>query len=207
MATNISKMFVGALHKIAAQPWVYDLIQRAAGQRKCIELVRKTVATLPAQTVVDVGGGTGNFREVWPANCRYVCLDLEMPKLLSFRAKVPDGLAVLSDGSRMSLASGSADVVTCIAVTHHLSGALLDRVMDEAFRVLRAGGRIVLFDPVVNRERWIGQMLWRLDRGAYPRTAEELREKLERRFRVTHWERFAVYHEYALGIGTKLAPD
>jgi ubiquinone/menaquinone biosynthesis C-methylase UbiE len=127
-----------------------------------------------------------------------------MPKLLAFRERVPDGLAVLSDASRMALASGSVDVVTCIAVMHHLAGALPDQMMDEAFRVLRVGGRIVLLDAVMNRERKIGRMLWRLDRGAFPRTAEELREKLERRFCVTHWEQYAVYHEYAFGIGTKL---
>jgi hypothetical protein len=46
-------------------------------------------------------------------------------------------------------------------------------------------------------------MLWKLDRGSYPRPEEELHEKLEHRFKIIHWEKFAIYHEYVLGIGIR----
>lgn len=191
------------LHRIAARPWVYDRIQALAGREQVFKRLSRVTSGIPAKTVVDLGGGTGTWKKLWPADCRYICLDIELPKLQGFRAKVPSGLAVLSDATRMSIASASADVMVCIAVTHHLTDVMLDRVLDEILRVLPVGGRLVLLDAVFNRQRWMGRLLWSLDRGAHPRTAEELRKKLESKFTIAHWEKFALYHEYALAIGLR----
>jgi len=92
----------------------------------------------------------------------------------------------------------------CMAVVHHLTDEMLEQVLDEALRVRKGDGKIVLLDPVINRERRAGRVLWKLDRGSYPRTAEQLREKLESRFRVVHWEKFAIYHEYVFAVGARL---
>jgi ubiquinone/menaquinone biosynthesis C-methylase UbiE len=203
MNLNPATAVIERLHRIAAHPWVYDRIQILAGQKQTLQRISKQTAALCPETVVDVGGGTGIWRRLWPAGCRYVCLDTEMPKLKGFRSKVPSGLAVLSDATRMCIATESADVVTCVAVAHHLTDAMLDQIFEEAQRVLRVGGRLILLDPVLNRELLMGRILWRLDRGSYPRTAEELHEKMEGRFKIVHWEKFAIYHEYVFGIGVR----
>jgi SAM-dependent methyltransferase len=203
MKINPTTAIIEMGHKIAAHPWIYDRIQILAGREQVLKRMSRQTATLCAETVVDVGGGTGTWRRVWPAGCRYVCLDIEMPKLQGFRSQEPAGLAVLSDATRMCISTGSADVVMCVAVMHHLTDAMLEQVFEEALRVLRVGGQLILLDAVLNRERWVGRILWRLDRGSYPRTAEELRRKLESRFRVVHWERYAIYHEYVFGIGIR----
>ena len=203
MNINPATATIEMLHKIAAHPWVYDQIQVLAGREQVLNRILRSTVALRAETVVDVGGGTGAWRRLWPAGCRYVCLDIEMPKLKGFRSKVPSGFAVLSDATRMSIATESADVVTFIAVAHHLKDAMLDQVFEEALRILRVGGQLILLDPVLNRELLMGRILWRLDRGSYPRTGEELRKKMERRFKIVHWDKFAIYHEYILGIGVR----
>jgi len=194
---------VEMLHEIASHPWIYDRIQNFAGQKENLGRIARHTGAMDAETVVDVGGGTGTSRTLWPTNCRYVCLDIEMPKLERFRSKVPGGLAVLSDATRMPLANGSVDVVMCMAVVHHLTDAMFDQVLGEALRVLKLGGHLILLDPVLNRELLMGRILWRLDRGSYPRTAEELRKKMEGRFKIVHWDKFTIYHEYILGIGVR----
>jgi ubiquinone/menaquinone biosynthesis C-methylase UbiE len=203
MSFNPTAAMLEILHKIAAHPWVYDRIQSFAGQEENLDRISRHADAMRAQTIVDVGGGTGTSRRLWPAACRYICLDIEMPKLERFRSKVRGGLAVLSDATRMPIATGAVDVVMCIAVVHHLSDTMFDQVLEEALRVLKRGGRLILLDPVLNRERLAGRILWRLDRGSYPRTSEELRKKLEARFEVAHWEKFTIYHEYVLGIGVR----
>lgn len=204
MNLNPASAIVDLLHEIAANPWVYDRIQNFAGQKENLDRISLHTAAMRAETVVDVGGGTGASRRLWPTSCRYVCLDIELPKLEGFRSKVPGGFAVLSDATQMPIASGTADVVMCMAVAHHLTDTMLDQVLQEALRVLKVGGQLILLDPVLNRERLVGRILWRLDRGSHPRTEGELRKRLENRFALVHWEKFAIYHEYVFGIGARL---
>jgi ubiquinone/menaquinone biosynthesis C-methylase UbiE len=203
MNFNPMAALMQVLHNIAAHPWVYDRIQTLAGQRQVLDRMSKRTAAISAEIVVDVGGGTGASRKLWPVSSRYICLDIEMPKLAGFRSKVPDGLGILSDATQMPIVTGSVDVLMCMAVVHHLTDAMLEQVFDEALRVLKVGGHLILLDPVLNRQRLAGQLLWKFDRGSYPRTEEDLHKKLESRFKIIHWEKFTIYHEYVFGIGAR----
>src|ERR1700757_2794342 len=128
MKINPTTAFLEVGHKIASHPWVYDRIQTLAGQAQSFKRISKLTAALHPEIVVDVGGGTGTWRSLWPTNCRYICLDIELPKLKGFRSKVPGGLAILSDATRMPIAGAAADVVICMAVLHHLTDAMSDKV-------------------------------------------------------------------------------
>lgn len=195
---------IGILHELASQPLVYDLIQRLAGQKANLKKISAHTKTMRPHSIVDVGGGTGAARDLWPTGSQYICLDIEMPKLRLSRSKNPNGFALLSDATRMSIATGSIDVVLCMCFVHHLTDEMLDQTFSEARRVLRVGGRLILLDPILKHERRIGRILWKLDRGSYPRTAETLYEKLGANFRIIHWEQYAIYHEYAFGIGVRV---
>jgi ubiquinone/menaquinone biosynthesis C-methylase UbiE len=191
------------LHEIASRPFVYNCIQRLAGQKLNLAKISAHTRTMDPCTVVDVGGGTGAARNLWPAGSRYICLDIEMPKLELFRSKNPNTFALLSDATRMSIATGSTDVLLYMCFTHHLTDEMLDQAFREAVRVLRVGGRLILLDAILKHERRIGRILWKLDRGSYPHTSETLYKKLGANFRIVHWEQYAIYHEYAFGIGVR----
>jgi ubiquinone/menaquinone biosynthesis C-methylase UbiE len=191
------------LHRLAARPWVYDRIQNLAGHRQVLARLTQGIAPLSPNIVVDIGGGTGTVRNLFAPDCRYICLDLELPKLVGFRSKIPGGLAVLGDATSLPIIDCCADMVICKSVTHHLSDLMLGRALDECQRVLRAGGHVILLDAIINPQRVAGHVLWKLDRGSYPRTEEDLREKLESRFKIIRWEKFAIYHEYVFGIGVR----
>jgi ubiquinone/menaquinone biosynthesis C-methylase UbiE len=197
-------MLLKFLHELASDPWVYDRIQELAGVGQVhARISRQMSAAGAGSCVLDVGGGTGAMRQLWPADCRYVCLDIEMPKLQGFRSKIAGGLALQTDATRMPIASGCADSVVCTAVAHHLTDAMLTDVLRESVRVLKPGGRMFFLDPVFARKRMVGRMIWRMDRGSYPRTAETLRNIFSRHLKVAHWERFAIYHEYVFGVGIR----
>jgi len=153
--------------------------------------------------VVDLAGGTGTLRRLFPEDAIYCCLDNEMAKLAGFRRKYPRGAAVLGDVTQAPVRSEGVDMVTGINMAHHLSDELVSRFLAEAQRMLKPGGRFVLVDPLWAPERWAGRLLWKLDRGSHPRTAESLATAVSRYFRIAHEERFAVYHEYALFIASK----
>ena len=196
-------MLLSALHELASRPWVYDQIQKLAGVRRVYQRISRQLPAGATGYVLDVGGGTGAIRPLWPRDCRYVCLDIEMPKLRGFRAKTGDGLALQTDATRMPIADACASSVVCMAVAHHLTDTMLASVLSESARVLRPGGRMFFLDPVFDRRRALGRMIWRLDRGSYPRTADTLHKVFSQHFHVAHWEQFAVYHEYVLGVGLR----
>jgi ubiquinone/menaquinone biosynthesis C-methylase UbiE len=192
-----------ALHSVVARPRVYDACQLAAGAGVVRRHLRGAIIPLrdSAKWVLDIGGGTGASRAHWRADARYLCLDYDPMKLAGYRAKVPGGLAVQADATAVPLADGSVDAVVCTQVTHHLTEAQLEQMIGEAARVLRAGAHFVMLDAVWRPARVPGRLLWRYDRGSFPRTDVVLREAMERHFEILRWEEFSLWHAYVVGVG------
>jgi SAM-dependent methyltransferase len=188
------------LHRIAAQPRVYDLIQTAAG---VAELNRRLAVRIHeigrAAWILDVGGGTGHDAELWPES-QYVCLDNDPLKLQGFRRKNPTRHLLRGDAARLPIRSQSVDVVLCKNVAHHLPEEVFAAFLGESARVLKATGHFLFIDPLWAPERRRGRVLWALDRGSNPRSEETLRALIERRFQLDQWERFAVHHAYVLAV-------
>ena len=198
-----NRMLLKLIHSIARRPAIYDLIQRTVGVRHVYARLEPVLQGGDSGLVLDIGGGTGTLRNYCSAADRYVCLDLEWDKLEGLRAKFPQGDAIQGDAVRLPISSGSVDTAICMFVAHHLDNELFPRMLGEVSRVLRPGGRLILLDPVFDRKRLAGRMLWRLDRGSFPRTSTVLKQALEERFALRHWDQFAVWHGYVLGVGSK----
>lgn len=192
------------LHRIVANTWIYDHAQLLVGARQVHNHIAAQIAYLCSATVVlDLGGGTGTLRRLWPATRAYICLDIDLQKLRRFKRKYPDGIALLSDATHSPIRSGSVDVVLCMVVAHHVPDSLLIPLIGESGRVLKRTGRFIFMDAIWNPQRWIGRLLWKYDRGSYPRTGEVLLSTLSHHYTITRSERFSVFHEYILCIGTR----
>jgi ubiquinone/menaquinone biosynthesis C-methylase UbiE len=192
------------LHRVASIGWVYDLIQNTLGAPSVLNRLRFHLNRCGhGARVLDVGGGTGAIGKMLPADCIYYCLDIERPKLLRYIDKSSEPRPILADAGRMPVKTASVDVVVCSAVIHHLSSETLRVVFDEITRVIKPGGKVILFDPVADARRWLSRLLWYLDRGSYPRTPSVLKSAFESNFRIDDWEELAGYHRYVLGVGTR----
>jgi len=75
----------------------------------------------------------------------------------------------------------------------------LAAMFDELRRI--TSGRLIFLDAVA-APRLTSRILWHYDRGRHPRTADALREQIERRFAVTTQEEFTVFHTYLLVTAT-----
>jgi SAM-dependent methyltransferase len=197
-------MLLHLLHRAAAVGWIYDCTQWIAGASFVRRRLQPVFAECPpGGRILDVGGGTGSLEALVPPSCSYVCLDLEIPKLRRYVSKSSGAMPLQADATRMPVQTGSIDLVACVCVSHHLSESEFTDVLEESARVLRPGGQFVLLDPVLNPRRLPGRVLWRLDRGSYPKTAPALRSALAARFQVSLWRSFAVWHSYVLGVGLR----
>lgn len=187
---------------MVANPWVYDQVQLLAGVRYVHHRLATQIAPLSAGSLaLDFGGGTGILRSLVPFTCTYVCLDIDMLKLRGFLSKYPDGIALFADASQAPIKSDTVDIVLCTSVAHHIPDGVLTRLISESARILKDTGRFIFLDPLWEPTRWAGRLLWRYDRGSYPRTAEHLHSIISCYYEIIQWERFAVYHEYILCMG------
>lgn len=96
-----------------------------------------------AGRILDIGGGSGMVSRLLmrEPGTQMVCLDISHPMLV--HSPVP---GVQADAMVLPVASGSFDLIVSAAFLHHLPG-LESKVLDECFRVLAPGGRIVGYDP------------------------------------------------------------
>jgi len=194
------------LHAIASRPAVYDQIQILAGSAGVHSHLRRHLASHdPRGWLIDVGGGTGLPVDLIPNGSRYLCLDVDPIKLRDFLRKHPSGLAVLADGGRLPIRNTSVDLVLCKSVSHHLDANVLVHLFAECARILKPDGQFLFVDAIWAPKRWQGRILWRYDRGAYHRNEQTLRQMLAADFAVSHWEHFAVHHEYVLAVARPLA--
>ena len=175
---------------------LYDLVQwLAGGDRSRVRLHRELLQLPSRSVVIDVGGGTGVMRRFTPAHARYVCVDIEEPKLRRCLAARSDAAAVLGDATMLPARDGCADAVIAMAVSHHLTDEQLRNVLDEIQRVLKTSGKLLFLDAV-RTTALRGRFMWGLDRGANPREADALIAVLAERFRVSHLERYSWLHDY-----------
>jgi hypothetical protein len=112
---------------------------------------------------------------------------------------------IVCDATRMALRSRSIDCALCIAVAHHLSDASLAELLREVARVVRT--RLVFVEPVSRPSSLVGRLLWKLDAGRYPRSAEALVDALSSAFSIDHLESYTIYHQYLLFIASPRRPE
>jgi ubiquinone/menaquinone biosynthesis C-methylase UbiE len=197
------------LARIAAIPPVYDLIQAAAGEAIVQQKLASCLRVLPAGSrLIELGGGTGLSARSTRQDSIYVCLDLDVGKLQRFVQQHRGARAVAGDATRCPIGTGVADAVMAIKVVHHLDDSQLAAMVDEAARMMRCGGTLIVVDPVL-MHRLGSRLLWRYDRGAYPRSAARIQTALRRRFTPLKVEEFSVTfrHQFLLFVGSRADAD
>ena len=189
---------------IADIPKIYELIQKIAGI-KCVQKNLRTHIKISDRkvSVLDIGGGTGISRVLWPKECNYICMDLDRRKLSYFLGKYPDSKILLADATSIPIADDSMDAVVSIGVAHHLSDSQLYQMVNESSRVLKEGGKLFFVDPIWSPNRIIGRLLWIYDQGEYPRKAEGLYHIIADQYNILHWKKFKTLHESVLCVAQK----
>lgn len=110
---------------------------------------------------------------------------------------------MVSDATRSPVKDRSADVVPCTFLAHHLSEQALATVLSGSRRILKQSGFLLFMDPIWQPSRWFARLLWKYDRGASPRTGENLHSAVSDQFGIVDSQQFAIYHEYVLFVGMK----
>lgn len=160
--------------------------------------LKPVLAETEGDTVLDVGGGTGNATLILPSLQSYICLDNDPMKLSGLKRKQLSLNSLLGDATRMPVRDKGVDDVLCLNVLHHLSDDQVSSFLREAARIARK--RFIVMDPLDRPHSLVSRTLWRYDRGSHPRSKDTLRSFLESHFKIERTENFAVYHEYLICV-------
>jgi SAM-dependent methyltransferase len=139
-------------------------VQRAAaGARRFFDLqagsVWSDMSELLAEArgkVVDVGCGGQPYRSLLPESVEYVGLDIADAEA-HFGYRAPD--TVFFSGTEWPLEAHDADLLLCTEALEHVPDP--SRFLQEAFRCLRPGGRLVATVPFSARWHFVPFDYWR----------------------------------------------
>ena len=187
------------LGAIVAIPAVYDAVQRLAGREDNYRRLRPLLARAKGDLLLEAGAGTGEISRILEPNTRYTWLDNDPQKLAGYRSKQKNPLAILASGTSIPLASACVHTVLTLAVTHHLTDDELNLFIAELARVCR--NQLVFLDCLEDRKSLVSKLMWRYDRGSYPRTPEYLLTRLRMHFDIDEVQRYRILHDYLLCTG------
>jgi SAM-dependent methyltransferase len=185
-------------HKVVSDYRLYDLVQQAAGAGQVRARLRPLLDGAENQSVLDIGAGTGALRPYLPRSSQYIWVDNDPAKLRGYQSR-GGGLALVGSVFELGLAPKSVDQALCIAVAHHLADGELSRAFREIARVVKR--RLIFLDPL-DCPRLMSRMLWSIDRGSFPRSAEVLQRFLEESYVLEQAEVFTVLHRYFVCVAT-----
>jgi SAM-dependent methyltransferase len=192
---------VSLSERIFGNAVLYDAVQRAAGMERLRQRLSPVLGDLEAGTLLDVGAGTGAFYDLLPERVKYVALDVDARKLERLRAKHRDVERVVGSASALPFEDRAFDYTLCTNVAHHLSDTDFERLVAELGRV--TSRQLVFVDPL-RVDRVASRLLWRIDRGSYSRSHEQLVERLSSQSAPKHVEAFTILHRYLLFVGGRI---
>jgi SAM-dependent methyltransferase len=175
------------LKDMAANPQVFTFLRRLVENnfRGEKQVIRRELSDLrPSSRLLDLGCGPGTFAPLF-SHCQYFGIDID-PTYIAFARKHFPGNFEVMDATRMNFPDGHFDYILVQGVLHHLPDALAVQVLREMKRVIRKPGKMVILEDVNVESSWDlpGNLMRRLDIGAFIRKKQEYRHLFEQQFPV-----------------------
>jgi SAM-dependent methyltransferase len=171
-----------AFHNLQDTARGYWLTQLLGGPtiRRYQAFVRAHVAKEPGHRILEIGCGVGSARPWFPGD--YTGIDIN-PEYIERARRNFGGDFQVMDAGRIDFAPGTFDDAVSIATTHHLTNNQLAAMVTSSTMV---ASTLHIVDAILplSPASWFKTKLFRMDRGRYVRTFDQLRELVGRHARV-----------------------
>lgn len=176
----------------AAQPAIFSFLRRIIelGFSKEKKIIREVFSHDSAGRILDIGCGTGEFSGSFP-NFSYTGIDIS-PAYIAYAKKRYRRNFIVMDAMHLQFAADSYDAVFIMAILHHLSQAQVNSVLQEAKRVVKTGGKVLILEDarIKEKENLFTKFVQNFDKGAYIREPAAYREMADKYFEVIREWRF-----------------
>lgn len=156
---------------------LYKIFQFAVSRQNTSRVIREEVLKPEGvHDVLDFGCGIGYHALEFP-NTNYLGIE-PLQSCIRKAHKSFSGTNrqfVLGDHKTLKeIPNSSYDLVIAIGVLHHIDDDIVSQFLKESFRILRTGGRLTTFDPVLHQNQSIlSSWIVKRDRGKWVRTQSE----------------------------------
>ena len=164
----------------------YKLFQFLVIPQKSRKYIENNIISVSGvESVLDFGCGVGYHAEYFEF-AEYLGIEpLEscVAKANQLFAKKGTTFKVGDHNTLKNINDESFDLIIAIGVLHHIEDEIVDLFIGEAKRLLKPGGRLTTFDPVIHSDqtfpsKWVVSQ----DRGRYVRRPEEYSEFFKTHF-------------------------
>ena len=130
-------------HSFDGVAWAYNAFMRLAGLYKD-DAVLAGLELTGDELIVDLGGGTGHYAAVLTPHCREVVVVDASERMLSRVPRTSNIRTLHADMTETGLSDDHFDAALITDVLHHAPDQ--DKLIAEAHRVLKPGGRLLVLD-------------------------------------------------------------
>lgn len=156
---------------------LYKVFQFAVSRRNTLSVIREEVLKPDGvQDVLDFGCGIGYHALEFP-EANYLGIE----PLQSCVRKAQDLFSgsnrrfILGDHITLEeIPDSSYDLIIAMGVLHHIDDNIVSKFLEESYRILRTGGRLATYDPVLHADQsFLSRWVVKRDRGKWVRTESE----------------------------------
>ena len=169
---------------------VYDFFQNTllGGDKSRKWLAANIWKPKSGEAIVDIGCGSGIVLEYLPPDIEYLGIDVSENYIRSARRKF-SGRGTFFLGTARDLVNhdnshlGSADLVLCNGLLHHLSDGAALEVLELSKRIMKSDGRLVCLEGTfLARQTRLSRWIVSADRGRHVRSEQEWKNLIGRAF-------------------------
>jgi ubiquinone/menaquinone biosynthesis C-methylase UbiE len=177
------------LKRLLTNPRFYELFQKFLGGDNAKKwLVKNVWAPRSGDVIVDIGCGSGNILEYLPPDIQYLGIDTSEEYIRSARRRFAAGgtffLGTAQDFVNQNNSYfGSADLVLCNGLLHHLSDCEALEVLELSKRIMKSDGRLVCLEATfLARQTRLSKWILNRDRGKHIRSEQEWKNLIGQAF-------------------------
>lgn len=168
-------MAFGKIYEVLNAPLIYRTAQFILGpgaEKRLLRQMEVVMQSHPAgRHILDIGCGPQSW--LFHFGLKPVGLDLQPSYIDAYRAAGAEG--IVGSAEKLPFPDNSFDSVWSIGLFHHVPDDITRRAIEEAIRVCKTDGNVVIFDAVYPAPMWrrpLAALIRKLDRGQHVRTQE-----------------------------------